>query len=278
MPKKTNSSTNQAVVFVKYSRRNSAEDFDEQSYAKAKIVSHESVVEEKRYCTRKVSVFTCCDRYKGIRMSRYMCIILFTSIILIALLIGILIGFYAIIPVIIRSSIDKADLAFRSVTIDEIQDDRFRLRTELELSRIGSIPAKILAPLIIDVDKVGTVRHDTIIEIKGSGSQHIVVPVDSPFIISDRSGFENFARSLIFDENVIWHLTAEASVQPISRHMPVYSGIPFDKKVKLNGLNKLKQVNIQSISLLRSDAHHIYVDLVIEIFNPSLFNIALGKS
>lgn len=277
MPKKVHPTTDQAVLFVNSSRRDSNEDFDAQTDAKAEIVSRESMTKDKSYCTKKVSIFTCCGRYKGIRMSRCMCIILFTSIILIALLIGILIGFYAIIPAIIRSTIDNAELAFRSVTIDEIQDDRFRLRTELELSRTGSIPAKILAPLIIDVDKLGTVRHDTIIDIKGGGSQPLVVPVDSPFIISNQSGFENFARSLIFDENVMWHLTAEASVQPISQHMPVYSGIPFDKKVKLRGLNKLQRVNIQSISLLRSDAHHIYVDLVIEIFNPSLFKIALGK-
>ena len=210
-------------------------------------------------------------------MPRYVCVILFTSIVLIALLVGILVAFYAIIPAIIRSTIDQAQLSFRSVTIDEIQEDRFRLRAELELSKTGSIPAKIRPPLVIDVDHIGTVRHEVAIEIKGDSSQATVVPVDSPFVISDQQGFQNFARSLIFDGEVTWHLTAEASVQPISDQMPVYSGIPFDKKVKLTALNKLERVTIQSISLLRSDAEHIYVDLAIEIFNPSLFTIALGK-
>ncbi|CAF4701045.1 unnamed protein product, partial [Rotaria magnacalcarata] len=57
--------------------------------------------------------------------------------------------------------------------------------------------------------------------------------------------------------------------------MPVYSNIPFNKKVKLNALNSLQNVKIKSINLRRSDKERIFADIVIEIPNPSLFNIDL---
>jgi hypothetical protein len=76
---------------------------------------------------------------------------------------------------------------------------------------------------------------------------------------------------------VVWQLTAKASVQPISSAMPVYSNIPFNKKVTLNALNSLRNVEIKSISLRRSNAERIFADIIIEISNPSIFSIDLGK-
>ena len=210
-------------------------------------------------------------------MSRCMCISFSLGIALLIALIGILLVFYAVIPAIVRSAIDKAQLDFRSVSIEEIENDRFRLRAELELSRTGSIPATILPPLIINVDQVGTVSNNRSIVIEGDSSKATLVPVDSPFLVTDLTGFHRFSRALIFESEVIWHLTAKASIQPISRHMPVYSNIPFNKQVKLTALNSLRRVTIQSIDLRRSNAEEISVDLLIEIFNPSFFTIDLGE-
>ena len=210
-------------------------------------------------------------------MPRYMCISFSLAIALLISLIGLLIVFYAVVPAIVRSTIGKAQLDFRSVNIEQIENDRFRLRAELELSRTGSIAATILPPLIIDVEHVGTVRNEQPIVIEGDPEKATIVPVDSPFVVTDRLGFHRFSRALIFDSEVIWQLTAKASIRPISRHMPVYSDIPFEKKVRLNALNALRRVTIQSIDLRRSTAQQIHVDLRIEIFNPSFFTIDLGE-
>lgn len=227
---------------------------------------------------RMISICTCCGRYKGCRMRRNLFILLCIAISLLVILVGIIVLFYAIIPAIVKSTIEKSELAFRSITIEDIKNDSFRLRTELELSRTGSIPAKILPPLVINVDNIGTVTNNKAISIDGDPNRPTVVPVDSPFIIFDLEGFHNFSRSLIFEPSVIWHLTAKASIQPISGGMPVYSNIPFNKEVKLNALNGLQNVSIKSINLRRSNAQRIFADIIIEIPNPSVFNIDLGMS
>jgi hypothetical protein len=218
-----------------------------------------------------------CGRYKGYRVRRKLFIILCIATALLVCLLGIIIVLYAIVPAIVRSTIDKAQLAFKSINIEEIGNDRFRLRAQLELSRTGSIPATILSPLIINVDNVGTVRNDQPIVIAGDADHSTIVPINSLFIVSNLEAFHSFSRSLIFESHVVWQLTAKASVQPISSAMPVYSNIPFNKKVTLNALNSLRNVEIKSISLRRSNAERIFADIIIEISNPSIFSIDLGK-
>ncbi|CAF1500658.1 unnamed protein product [Adineta steineri] len=178
---------------------------------------------------------------------------------------------------IVRSTIAKAQLDFRSVNIEQIQNDSFRLRAQLELSNTGSIPATIMPPLIINVDNLGIVTNNEAITIKGDSSGKTIVPIDSPFVVTDLSAFYKFTHSLVFESNVIWHLKAEATIKPISSHMLSYSKIPFNKDVKLNALNGLPNVSIDYISLNRSDQHHILVDLIIKIINPSIFNIDVGQ-
>ncbi len=163
------------------------------------------------------------------------------------------------------------------MNIEQIENDRFRLRAELVLSHTGSIPATIVPPLIIHVDNVGTVTNNEAITITGGSANSTVIPIDCPFMISNFDAFNNFTRSLIFQSDVIWHLKAEATIRPISSYMISYSKIPFNKEVTLHALNGLHDVKIDSISLNRSDADHVIVDLIIKIQNPSLFNIDLGK-
>ncbi|CAF0803975.1 unnamed protein product [Rotaria sordida] len=110
------------------------------------------------------------------------------------------------------------------------------------------------------------------ISITGDAVDPTIVPINSPFIVSDMKAFRNFARSLIFEPNVVWHLKAEATVRPISRHMLSYSKIPFNKEVSLDALNRLPNVSIVSISLKRSDAYRVLIDLIIKITNPSIFS------
>ncbi|CAF4930194.1 unnamed protein product [Rotaria sp. Silwood1] len=274
-------SSDHSVLFVKSSEQ--ASDSTEavstntrEGYVKS-VLSTTSSDNNKKSSSKTITLCTMCGRYKGCQMNRKLFIILCVAIILLALLIGIIIVFFAIVPAIVRSTIEKAELTFRSINIEDIANDHFRLRAQLELSRTGSIPATIRPPLIINVDNVGTVRNDQPISIDGYPDRPTIVPVDSPFIISDLQAFHRFSRSLIFEPQVIWHLTAKASIQPISSAMPVYSNIPFNKQVKLNALNGLQNVSIKSISLLRSNSKQIFVDIIIEIPNPSIFSIDLGE-
>ncbi|CAM4755173.1 unnamed protein product [Rotaria magnacalcarata] len=266
--------SNHSVVFVKSAEKASIEHDNE---VHLKSVSRESSSGKKEQSPKIITICTLCGRFKGFRVRRNRFILSCTAISLLALLIGIIIVFYAIVPAIVKSTIEKAELSFRSVNIGDIGNNGFRLRAQLELSRTGSISAKILPPLIINVDNVGTVRNDDTISIVGDPNRPTIVPIDSPFSVSNLAAFHRFTRSLIFEPHVIWHLTAKASVQPISGVMPVYSNIPFNKKVKLNALNSLQNVKIKSINLRRSDKERIFADIVIEIPNPSLFNIDLGE-
>ncbi|CAF4136821.1 unnamed protein product [Rotaria sordida] len=280
MKGKVSPSPNPSVVFVKSSKTtsNATKDADTdntEDYVKS-VLNTPSPDKNKKSSSKTITICTMCGRYKGYRMNRKLFIILCIAIILLAIFIGIIIVFYAIVPAIVRSTIEKSELSFRSVNIEDIENDRFRLRAQLELSRTGSIPATIRPPLIINVDNVGTVRNDQPIVIDGDPDRSTVVPVDSPFIISDLQAFHKFSRSLIFEEHVIWYLTSKVSVQPISGAMPVYSNIPFNKQVKLNALNSLQNVSIRSVSLLRSDKTRIVADIIIEIPNPSIFSIELG--
>ena len=292
MSGKKSAASNHSVTFIKSPRKSSISSEDligddtTESYVETTLKKSSLDVEEEdssylgeeiESSSKKITLCTMCGRYKGFRVRRKLFIILCIAIALLVLLLGIIIVLYAIVPAIVRSTIDKAELAFKSVNIEEIRNDRFRLRAELELSRTGSIAATLLSPLIINVDNVGTVRNDQPIVITGDANRPTIVPIDSPFIISSLEAFHIFSRSLIFESSVVWHLTAKASIQPISNAMPVYSNIPFNKKVTLNALNSLQNVNIKSISLRRSDVQRIFVDITIEIPNPSIFSIDLGK-
>jgi hypothetical protein len=210
-------------------------------------------------------------------MPRYLFILLCIAIGLLILLIAAVILLYAVIPAIVRSAIGKANLGFRSVNIEQIENNGFRLRAELELSNTGSIPASIIPPLVIHVDDIGTVTNNEIVSITGGSGNSTIVPIDAPFIITNVDAFNNFSRSLIFQPKVVWHLKADATIRPISSHMMSYSNIPFNKDVTLNAFNGLRDVSIGSISLNRSDAQNIIVDIVIKIRNPSVFSIDLGK-
>lgn len=210
-------------------------------------------------------------------MSRWLCISLWVLIVLLLLLCALLLTVYVIVPAIVRSTIDKAEVGFRSVSIEEIQQDRFRLRAQLELSRTGSIPATIVPPLIIHVDNVGVVTLNESIAIKGDSSGTTVIPVDSPFVVSDPVAFGNFTRALVFDSSVVWHLKAEATIRPLTRHMMSYSNIPFNKQVTLDALHGLPNVSIDSIRLNRSDERQVLADISIRIVNPSVFSIDVGE-
>ncbi|CAF1121316.1 unnamed protein product [Rotaria sp. Silwood1] len=227
--------------------------------------------------SKTIKICTLCGRYKGFRMRRHVFIALCIMIVLLILLLGILVVLYAVVPEIIRSLIAKAKLDFHSVNIEQIENDRFHLRAQLELSHTGSLPASILPPLIIHVDDVGIVVHNESISITGDAAGATIIPISSPFIVSDMKAFRNFSRSLIFEPNVVWHLKAKATIRPISRHMLSYSHIPFNKEVTLGALNRLPNVSIDSLSLIRSDAHRVLIDLIIKITNPSIFSIDLGQ-
>jgi len=209
-------------------------------------------------------------------MRRDLFIILCILLVLLILCLGVLLVLYVIIPAIVRSAIAKAQLGFRSVNIEQIQNNSFRLRAQLELSHTGFIPATIVAPLIINVDNVGIITNNESIAISSGFSNSTVVPIDCPFVVSDMAAFHNFTRSLIFESDVVWHLQAETTIRPISRHMLSYSKIPFNKEVTLSALNGLPNVSIDSISLSRSNAHQLLVDLSIKIANPSVFSIDVG--
>ncbi|UJR30114.1 hypothetical protein I4U23_017655 [Adineta vaga] len=226
---------------------------------------------------KKITICTFCGRYKGFRMSCYLFLSFCVLFVLLILLLGILFVLYVVVPIIVRSTIDKTQLAFRSVNIEEIEKDRFRLRAQLELSRTGSIPATIIPPFIIHVDNVGIVTINESISIKGDSSATTVVPIDSPFDVINITAFHNFTRSLVFQSNVIWHLKAQATIQPLTRHMLSYSNIPFNKDVSLNALDGLQNVSIRSINMNRSTEHQIYADILIQIINPSIFSIDVGQ-
>jgi hypothetical protein len=227
--------------------------------------------------SKEVKICTLCGRYKGFRMSRYLFILLCVILAILILFLGTIIVLYAIVPAILRSTIAKAQLGFRSVNIEHIQNNSFRLRAQLEISNTGSIPATIVPPFIIHVGDVGTVTNTEPISITGGSANSTVVPVDAPFVISNLEAFDNFSRSLIFQPNVVWHLKAEATIQPISRYMVSYKNIPFNKEVTLMAFNGLSDVSVDSINLNRSDEYRIIVDIIIRIRNPSVFSIDLGK-
>jgi hypothetical protein len=227
--------------------------------------------------SKKITVCTFCGRYEGFRMPRYLFILLCTAIALLIILIAVVVLLYAIIPVILRSTIKKSNLGFRSVNIEQIGDNGFRLRADLELSNTGSIPAMILPPLVIHVDDVGVVTNNEQISIRGGSGNSTIIPIDAPFNITNMDAFNNFSRSLIFQPNVVWHLKSTATIRPISSHMLSYSNIPFNKEVTLKAFNGLRDVGIGSVNLNRSDAQNIIVDIVIKIKNPSVFGIDLGK-
>ena len=270
-----------SVVFIKSPREsfscgeNLCEE-DKEGYVESNLKSS-SHDEKKKSSTKTITLCTTCGRNKGCQMRRNLFIILCIAIILLVLLIGIIIVLYAIIPAIVRSTIDKVEFSFRSINIEDIESCRFRLRAELELSRTGSIPATILSPLVINVDNVGTVQNNRSITIAGDSDRSTLVPINSPFIITNLKAFHNFSHSLIFQSKVVWHLTAKASIQPISSAMPIYSNIPFNKEVTLTALNSLQNVGVKSISFHRSNAHQILTDIIIEIPNPSIFSIDLGQ-
>ena len=211
-------------------------------------------------------------------MRRYLFILSCIALVLVILLLGGIITVYVIVPAIIRSTISNAQLGFRSVNIEQIESDRFRLIADLELSNTGSIPAYIDPPFVIHVDDVGTVTNSDPISISSSSGGSAIVPIDAPFVITNINAFNNFTRSLIFQSDVVWHLKAQATIRPISKHMMAYSNIPFNKEVKLNAFNGLRNAAIESVSLNRSNAHQIIVDIVIKIQNPSVFGMELGKS
>jgi hypothetical protein len=225
--------------------------------------------------SKKVTICKC-GQYKGIRMRRCTCITLFISLALLILLVGALIVLYVVVPQIVRTAISNAQLGFRSVNIDKIQADSFRLQAQLELSHTGSIPATILSPFVIHVDNIGTLTSNEPITISGNSSGSAVVPIEAAFVVSDVEAFHNFSHSLIFERSVVWHLKAEATIRPISRHMISYSKIPFNKNVTLGALNGLPNVKFDTISLNRSDAQRVIADLTITITNPSVFSIELG--
>ncbi|CAF5204130.1 unnamed protein product, partial [Rotaria magnacalcarata] len=197
--------SNHSVVFVKSAEKASIEHDNE---VHLKSVSRESSSGKKEQSPKIITICTLCGRFKGFRVRRNRFILSCTAISLLALLIGIIIVFYAIVPAIVKSTIEKAELSFRSVNIGDIGNNGFRLRAQLELSRTGSISAKILPPLIINVDNVGTVRNDDTISIVGNPNRPTIVPIDSPFSVSNLAAFHRFTRSLIFEPHVIWHLTA----------------------------------------------------------------------
>ncbi|CAF1396639.1 unnamed protein product, partial [Adineta ricciae] len=99
--------------------------------------------------TKKVRLCTMCGRFKGIKMRRKYFILLCIAIVLLLILVGALLVLYVIVPAIVRSTIEKVELSFRWINIEDIKNDSFRLRAELELSRTGSIAATILSPLVI---------------------------------------------------------------------------------------------------------------------------------
>lgn len=211
-------------------------------------------------------------------MPRYLFIILCIVLVLLILLVTTIITLYAIVPSIVRSTIDKAQLGFRSISIEQAQATGFRLRAELVLSQTGSIPATIVPPLVIHVDDVGTVTNDNPIRIVGSAADVTVVPLDCPFVIDNMDAFNRFTHNLVFERNVVWHLQAKATVRPISNSFLSYSDIPLDKSITLDAFNGLNNVSIGALDLSRSNATHVNIDTNIRIENPSLFSIELGSS
>ena len=208
-------------------------------------------------------------------MPRYLFIILCVVIVLLILLLTAVIVLYAIVPAIVRSTIAKAELGFRSVSIEDVRNDGFRLRAQLVLSNTGSIPATIVPPLVIHIDNVGTVTNNDPISIVGSAAETLV-SLDCPFVIDNMDAFTDFTHSLVFQPNVTWHLKAEATVRPVSSHMISYSNIPMNKDIRLDAFNGLRDVSIGALNLSRSDSQRIIIDTTIGIRNPSVFSIDLG--
>jgi hypothetical protein len=207
-------------------------------------------------------------------MSRKHFFILCLILMLALLVIAALVTLYVIIPVVVRSIIHETELSFQSMTICEMEQDRFRLKAQLSLRKTHSIPATILAPLPIEVNTIGTLYNNESISIRGDPSD---LSMDGSFIVSNMDDFYAFTRTLIFNDQIEWNLKAKVTIRPLWKYMLSYTNIPFDKDINMTALHGLHQVSLEMIRFNRSNDHQLLIDLKININNPSIVTIDLGK-
>lgn len=232
--------------------------------------------------------------FGGCLLTRRACIGLGAAICSVVTLVILLVGVYAIVPVIVRSQMANSTFDMTNVSIDGAPTNTsMHLVATGRIGNVMALTAKIHPAVmkLYQVDDVDASSPGSLSLTSSSSSSDaelgtLLFPgltlhgpsdfgIDSTFTIVSSGPFAQWVRSVIFQSSVSWRIESSMSVTPevLGISLPTYSGIALSKVVTIAACDGLQEVRLVSFDMRRSTADHIYINSAIEIDNPSAFAI-----
>ncbi|KAJ1923184.1 hypothetical protein IWQ60_006039 [Tieghemiomyces parasiticus] len=187
----------------------------------------------------------------------------------------ILIIIFVVFPKMAASSIDKADMKFRSIQIRNPTDDTVDMTMDAEMLNTGPFSADVKFTEPVQVLwknlPLGTVDMEPLSISGGSGR----LRQTSTFRITSQENFGKFAQAMMKEPEFQWTLktTLHVSAMGLSR-----GGIPMDKTVTMQGMGGFKDVEVLDFDLPGDHPDGgIQLNLRARISNPSPIGVSLGR-
>lgn len=190
-------------------------------------------------------------------------VFLFTALILVTL--------FILIPVLAQSFLDKSTLTFLDVSITEPQNKSFLLHGVGFIDKKLPIPAYIVDTVLSFNylnETVGNISiHNSKLQSVSGGS---TLEITTNFEILNYTLFSEFSRDMIREELLIWNLKGLAYIKILGMKYK----LKMDKDIKINGLNSFPNITMKSYDMTRSNATHIFLDITVDINNPSVISLS----
>ncbi|KAI9292964.1 hypothetical protein K502DRAFT_325547 [Neoconidiobolus thromboides FSU 785] len=186
-----------------------------------------------------------------------------------------------ILPFIAQKLLNQSILKIDSIFINECQADSMMMYTNLSLEKVGPVPVTIKFDEEV---KFGFMKDG---EVKIFGCVDMPILEVQPNIRNMKSiGLKLKIKEVeLMSEfcKYILNGSLDCELYLIGKcNIYLFGLIPIknlnlNKIISITGMNSLKELTINKIRVLNGDLNNIYLNVVCNLFNPSLFEIEFGQ-
>lgn len=200
---------------------------------------------------------------------------LLASLLLVLVMIGLL-GSFVVVPHTIQGVIDKTELSFNTITMDNISNSTFSITANGSISHSGPFTATISpsGPFAIFYKgyQLGNMEIP-VVNVKGGAPQTPMIISNNVVTVSNSSHFANYGSDLLNSDSADWELRGYVNVHALGITFHKYK---FIKTVTIPGMKGLVDTQITAFNVPGDGPGYLNVSVNATIFNPSFVSMHVG--
>lgn len=170
-----------------------------------------------------------------------------------------------------QSFLDNAKLDFEKVSITNPRENTFWIDGVISTEKSLIVPVYLVDSTLkfnYSDSVVGSVFVNSTKLEWINGKSHMSISND--FEITNKTAFSEFSKDMIRKEFVKWIIHGDVIVKVLG----IKYRLKMNRTLEIQGLNEFPDIILDSYDMTRSNETHIFLDLKVNVLNPSVISIA----